>query len=150
MKKKLESKKSQLIYLLDQSLKIFQSSRIANQNWKRWSRMLSTFWRLLSTWWDQKNVNQLWKCHIIPNQGSSDIITRVVIRDSYWNIFRGLYYADFEIRKNPNDGAVEPVLTDIGSNVDFESFEASIPNFTNNLFDFLFCDDEASLPLIKL
>ena len=64
--------------------------------------------------------------------------------------FRGLYYADFEIRKNPNDGAVEPVLTDIGSNVDFESFEASIPNFTNNLFDFLFCDDEASLPLIKL
>ena len=65
-------------------------------------------------------------------------------------IFRGLYYADFEIRKNPNDGAVEPVLTDIGSNVDFESFEASIPNFTNNLFDFLFCDDEASLPLIKL
>ena len=64
--------------------------------------------------------------------------------------FRGLYYADFEIRKNTNDGAVEPVLTDIGSNVDFESFEASVPNFTNNLFDFLFCDDEACLPLIKL
>jgi len=69
---------------------------------------------------------------------------------SHYPQSRGLYYADFEIRKNPNDGAVEPVLTDIGSNVDFESFEASIPNFTNNLFDFLFCDDEASLPLIKL
>ena len=83
---------------------------------------------------------------VVNMMGSKEL--QPTMKMSHYPQSWGLYYADFEIRKNPND--VEPVLTDIGSNVDFESFEASIPNFTNNLFDFLFCDDEASLPLIKL